>query len=94
MGVVVDVVDVLDCMQQRIHICIPGLLLSAWVIFSARIACGTERVGELCRRLVVFLTCGTFERYLPDGDAGLEHNDQDICILMQLTQKNFTTTNH
>ena len=57
-----------------------------WGNISAPITCGTDRVGVLCRRLIEFLTHGSFEKYLPEtltvewyyGDTGLDHNDQDI----------------
>ena len=60
---------------------------------DARIACGTETVGALCRTMMYFLTHVSFKTTLPDmlvvdwyyGDAGLGHNyEHNVVSVKQL----------
>ena len=80
----------------------PYWIVLAWVNFVAPIACITEGLGALYRILMAFLTCGYFKKTLPDmlavewyyGDAGLDYNDQYICVLTQLPRKIALQQNH
>ena len=79
----------------------PCWIAVAWADFTTPIACGTYRVGALCRRLMGFLTSGSLETPLPDMlavkwyyvDTGLNHNDDSICIITQLPRKICTAKN-
>ena len=50
-----------ECQKWR-----PCWIALAWDNFDSPIACGTEILGTLCRRLMKFLTLGSFETPLPD----------------------------
>ena len=85
-----------ECQKWR-----PYWIVVAQENCASPITCGTEIVATLCRRLIEFLTRGSFETPMPDmlavewyyDEDCLDHNNGYISVPTQLLQKSCTATN-